>query len=175
MNSDSSIKTGVVINSDFKDYYDSEFVAQIRNKKQSYVYNRLKSNSKHRAEDLKYLRTNNIPTIEIKPVVNFQLLEPSIKILVYTQPTEHNGMGKLILENREAQDLYPNLPGRLWVPNSETGGFTLKCLQIGERRFKIILKDSEHSKKSDRLSDNQIVSIEEIDRQYSVWNRTPIY
>lgn len=166
------MSSAVVIKSDFNDYYDAEFVRNFSPKEKSYIYERMLLNSRHRAEDLNFLQLHGIPTLNLSPVSNFLLLEPSTLVLVYTMPNEHSGKGKIVLENREAQDLYPNMPGRIWIPHSETDGITLKCLQIGKRRFKITLKGKDD--KTD-LKYQDIVNIEEIPSEYSKWCKNPIY
>lgn len=161
----------VTLQSDFVDFYDAEFMHSTT-QQFSYIYDRMLSKSRHRTEDLNYLRKHGIPTLSLSPVSSFLLLEPNVKILVYTVPNKHNGKGKLVLDNREAQDLYPNLPGRIWIPHSETDGITLKCVQVGQRRFKVILQgDSDATD----LLDKKTVSVEEIRGEYSNWNKNPIY
>lgn len=160
----------VVIKSDFQDYYDAEFINS-GYKEKAYIYNRIQSNRNHRTKDLLDIQEQGIPVLSLRPVVDFQLLKPDTKILVYTRPTLHNGEGKILLENREAQDLYPNMPGRLWIPHSETEGYTLKYLQIGQRRFKLVLKGKDDI---DDLTP-RIFNIVELSPEYSKWNKFPIY
>ena len=161
---------GVILESDFNDYYDTEFDGNTY-KHKSYVYNRMRNNRNHRTIDLLELKKNGIPVLSLNSIARFQLLSPNTKLLVYTRPTLHTGNGKIVLENREAQDLYPNMPGRIWLPHSETEGYSVKYLQIGKRRFKIMLKgDSD-------LNDltPKVLNIIELDPEYSRWNKHPIY
>lgn len=179
------VSVEIRLQSDFVDYYDdylrehekqSQLQNQIQNRgrQNSYIYQRLQSNNQHRAMDLKFLRENGIPTFGLKPVSQFQLLDPFAKILVYTDPFKHGGQGKSVIDNIEAQSLYGNMPGRVWVDSSETDGYTLKYLQIGERRFKIFLR-ANTGKSSMSTRENTVEDIVELPKSYSTLAKHGIF
>lgn len=163
----------VRLTSNFKDYYDDAFKCRepeilkaLHEKRRVYSYDRCRSNSISRAKELKRL---NIPTIPIKAASMLATDLNASKLLIYTDATLHNGKGKLVVSNQDAQNIYPNLPARRFVPISETGGFTLKCLQVGKRRFKVLLWSD-----TDTL-DYKVHSIEEIEPMYNRSYRYPIF
>lgn len=183
----------VRLSSDFKDFYDDELNsrANLQNLKTDTVGSNLKTllfsrnikDRRHRSLDLSFLHSSGLSILGLKPVSDFQLLGYDTKILVYTRPCEHGGNGKLVLDNREAQELYPNMPARIWVKHSETNGITLKCLQIGLRRFRVILWNNtgtsgcleETGKGLSDLRDKKVVSIDEIPCGHLGISEYPIY
>lgn len=167
------METLIRLTSDFKDYYDVEFEKRepeikkaLQEKQRVYSYDRCRSNFISRAKELKRL---GIPTIPIKAANQFAADPSAETLLVYTDATLHNGEGKLVVSNQDAQTTYPNLPARRFVPISETGGFTLKCLQVGKRRFKILLWSDQNTLKY------KVYSIEEIEPLYNRSYRYPIF
>ena len=163
------------LSSDFKDYYDEELNSRensryLKNVDRTIIFDRKLNDREHRTLDLRFLQSNGINVLGLKPVSSFQLLPYDTKLLVYTQPCVHCGNGKLVLDNREAQELYPIIPARIWVKHSETNGITLKCLQVGLRRFRVILWNNtgeqgcleETGKGLSDIKDKKVASIEEI-------------
>lgn len=174
----------VRLTSDFKDFYDEELnkLCEINKHERQFLFRREKSQTQHRALDLKFLRTSGIPTIDLKPVTSFQFMSPDTKILVYTQPELHNGLGKVVMDNLDAQTMYGNMPAREWIKHSETNGMTLKCLQVGLRRFKILLWNEspegcieESGKGLSDLKDKKVVSVEELPGGQIGISASPIY
>lgn len=179
----------VRLSSDFKDYYDDELNLRTdlqiskRSSLKVLIFGRNIKDRRHRSLDLSFLQSSGLSVLGLKPVSDFQLLEYDTKILVYTRPCEHGGTGKLVLDNREAQELYPNMPARVWVKHSETNGITLKCLQIGLRRFRVILWNNtetsgcleETGKGLSDLRDKKVVSIDEIPCGHLGISEYPIY
>ena len=102
------------LSSDFKDYYDEELNLRensryLKNVDRTIIFDRKLNDREHRTLDLRFLQSNGINVLGLKPVSSFQLLPYDTKLLVYTQPCVHCGNGKLVLDNREAQELYPNI------------------------------------------------------------------
>lgn len=164
---------GVGLESDFRDYYDDE-VRQLQQQLYNHriiVYNRKLSNAEHRAVDLNMLKQRGLPVLGVRPIEDFEVLNNNTKILVYTRPCMHNGLGKSVMDNREAQGLYSNYIGRLWIPNSESGGYTIKLLQIGKRRFKLIMQTSDEFD----ITGGKLVDIQELPSDYQKLCKNPIY
>jgi hypothetical protein len=147
------------ITSDFKDYYDLESADAL------VTYTRMLSDSKQRGIDLRYLRSIGVKTIEIKQVNQF--VNDGGKLVVYTDPNKHGGKGKKILSVDEARQSYSNyIASKLY--NVTT---TLKYLQVGKRRFKILFeRDTFES-----LDAGKIVSVTELSNEYNRIIGLPIF
>lgn len=149
------------INSDFNDYYD------ILSSESTLTYNRFLNGSPQRASDLKFLRRLGLKTIELKPVSSF--LMDSGYIVVYTKPNMHNGKGKKILTVGEANTLYSNFTASSYlIPDN---GYTIKVLQIGERRFTLVFQKANPIS----LDIGQLISITENSREYNRLIGLPIF
>jgi len=151
------------LNSDFKDYYDAAF------KKESQIcYNRFKSTGRGRAEALTYLKSLGIPTIKFGAFSSFDYKTP--EFVVYTNPKLHDGLGKYVYSFYDVATQYRNY---LVAEHAQgTQGYTLKYLQIGERRFKLTLHNPNYK---NVLSEGKVVGITELEKGYNFNIRLPIY
>jgi len=145
-------KQNICINSDFTDYYDS-----LSDAKSVVVYNRFRD-KEDRGKLLNLLKTKGVKTIELKSVKEYAGQKGML--VVYTRPELHNSQGKMVIDINEAYSLYPNNLASKF--SEEADGTTLKFLQIGQTRFKIIYKTTEpYSLKVgdiqsiERLNDNE--------------------
>lgn len=150
------------INSDYNDFYDLDCTNS------GIIYNRKLSDSMQRGSALKHLRKLGVNTIDIKPVSKFSYLDD--KLVVYTEPTKHNGQGKKICTYNDAITYYPNMPASKFIEN--TDGFTVKVLQIGKRRFNLTFKKS---KEESGLVEGSLVDIKELPYGYNKVIQLPIF
>lgn len=148
------------IESDFSDYYDFLSVNE------GYIakYVRKYSNSLHKNQAIAELRKLGVSTIPIGSVRQLQSLHK--QLVVYTDVTKHKGEGKVIMESYEAMLSYPTC---LASPYFENSGITNKFLQIGCRRFRIVLENSSP------LKTGRILSIDEIQPSYNYLVGLPIF
>lgn len=149
--------------SDFTDYYDSAFRPD-----GTLEYRRLQSECMSKGKALDWLKLHNIPTLETKPVREFSRFDS--KIVVYTDTKLHMGKGKIICSYQEAIDNYPNYLGAPYIEG--TDGLTLKFLQIGSRRFRIMFKNPKYDFE---LNSGGITSIEELRPEYNYSISIPIF
>lgn len=151
----------IKINSDFTDYYDD-----LQDSTSEIVYNRVLKTTEQRGTLLKQLREMGIKTIDIKQVNQFTTLDD--KIVVYTDPTLHNGLGKKIMDVQEAQQMYYNSLASLYISESK---YTVKFLQIGKRRITMYFKKND----SHTLDMGQLDSIAESPSEFNRRVGCPIY
>lgn len=152
------------IKSDFRDYYDD-----LSNAESNIVYERYRQTGKTRAEDLKFLRDKGIQTIACGTVS--QIIRPSMKkLVVYTSPTSHQSSGKHIYSLNDVLNQYSNCVVSEFLENY--GGYTVKYLQIGERRFRLMFLNPNYR---EQLIEGNMVAIEELQRQYNYAFGLPIY
>ena len=150
------------IQSDYKDFYD------IKSQHNGIIYSRKYSNCMQRGSALKYIKGLGVNTLEIKPVSSFSYLDG--KLVVYTDPKKHNGLGKIVCSYEEARAYYNNMPASKYI--EDTNGFTIKVLQIGKRRFNITFKkDESHN----LLEEGNIVDFKELPSSYSSVIKLPIF
>ena len=90
------------LESDFTDYYDGYF-----NSNATSVYKRLKNNGKTRAEQLNYLKSIGIKTVEFGPYSKMCNKTQS-RFVVYTDPYLHDFAGKHIYTLGEVRNFYTN-------------------------------------------------------------------
>lgn len=150
------------LNTDFKDYYDG-----CLSEDNSVVYNRLSKQVMSRGEALHYLNNNGIKTVKFGPVSKFI---GQSHIVVYTNPMLHNFLGKHIYSYNEANGQYRNCLASEFLINSK--GCTVKYLQVGERRFRMMFQNDEYKTK---LMEGKLVALDELPRQYNYAIGLPIY
>lgn len=155
---------GMLIQSDFTDYYDNLCQST------GYItYNRFYKNSEPRATALSRLRAMGIQTVTLKAVTDYNIFSGFEKLVVYTNQIEHNSRGKEILTLQDAMTLCPNCAA---IPfYEESDGVTLKMLQIGSRRFRLILKNDDPS----LLREGKLIDIQEIQSSISYSVGLPLY
>ncbi len=154
----------ISIQSDFKDYYD-----YLSNPDSTIVYKRFNKVNSTRAEDLNFLRSKGIKTIKCGSIK--KVLSPSSqKYVVYTDPTSHKFEGKHIYTTLDVLNQYSNCIISEFM--EIYGGYTVKYLQIGERRFRIMFFNPDYKEK---LVEGNMVAIEELPRQYNYALGLPIY
>lgn len=150
------------IQSDFVDYYDI-----LNNEKSTFVYNRYIGNSKSRGTVLKELRNLGVKTIELKQVSQFYKGEGPL--VVYVDPKEHKGKGKLIMSVEDAQLAYPNSLASPYIET--TNGYILKYVHVGKRRFALYYKKDEPIS----LNMGRLIDINEATPEYNRQVGLPIY
>lgn len=153
----------IKLTSDFSDYYDSAFMVN-----GDMEYRRMQSECMTRGKALGWLKLHNIPTIETKPVKEFN--RSTEKIVVYTNTKLHRGKGKVICSYQEAIDNYPNYLGAPYIEG--TDGLCLKFLQVGSRRFRIMSKNPDYES---TLNNGVITSIEELKPEFNYSISIPIF
>lgn len=154
--------------SNFKDYYDSYFEENITEEyagvEMSYIRKRVYQN---KILELKALKDIGIPVIDIEPINRVFNIDNKDLVIVYTDITEHNGNGKLVLDFNEANMLYSNrLCSKL---SKQYDGYTYKFLQIGKRKFWLIIQNDEH------LKESRLVKIDEFEEGYTKGINIPIF
>lgn len=150
------------IQSDFVDYYDI-----LNNEKSTFVYNRYIGNSKSRGTVLKELRNLGVKTIELKQVSQFYKGEGPL--VVYVDPKEHKGKGKLIMSVEDAQLAYSNSLASPYIET--TNGYILKYVHVGKRRFALYYKKDEPIS----LNMGRLIDINEATPEYNRQVGLPIY
>ena len=120
----------IKIVSDFSDFYDG-----LSDNKSILVYNRQLCNSKQRGTALKYLRSINIKTLEVKQVSQFY--NDDELLVVYVNPFSHNGEGKKIMTVAEAQQSFSNCVASKYYVSD---GLSIKFLQIGKIKINLCYK-----------------------------------
>lgn len=150
------------IESDFKDFYDS--LSEDTNTVGTYF--RYKKDMLSKGKGLAELRRIGIKTIDTRAARD--IVSTSNKLVVYTDPERHDGRGRVLMGYEEASMIYPNsLASEFYI---EAEGITNKLLQVGSRRFRIILKDNENS-----LGKGEVQHIDEITPGYNMLLSSPIF
>lgn len=152
----------LTLQSDFKDCYD--YLCSDNGVK---VYNRVRDKSKQRGSLLKYLSSIGIKTLELKPVTQF--LNSDEKIVVYTDPFAHDGLGKRVMSIEEARMYNYNCVASKYYTSNDM--INIKYLQIGKRRFNIYFKKDEQY----TLERGHIVDITESANEYNSLIALPIF
>lgn len=151
------------LDSDFSDYYDI-----YADDKSSIVYKRFRTSEESRGKNLRYLSNNGIKTVNFG---TFRQFGPSTKkFVVYTNPFQHDFLGKHIYSFNEVQEQYSNYIVSEFL--EESNGYTVKYLQIGERRFRLMFFNPDYKEK---LLEGNMVAIEELPKQYNYAIGLPIY
>ncbi len=151
----------MAIISDFKDYYD-----EVYNSISSLDYIRNYGDCQDRSEDLRFLRSLGISTIDVKAIRDFD--DTIDQVVVYLNPRKHNGEGKTVLDINTAKMLYWNQLGSFYYKDNTS---VLKLLHIGKRRFQVLYR----TRDSDLLSRGIIHSVYEIDESYNYMISEPIF
>lgn len=152
---------GLVINSDFKDYYD-----EYCDSNSNVVYNRFYSNSMQRGTALNKLRGLGLKTLDVKQVSSY--FSGDGYIVVYTNPKLHNGCGKRIMTVNEALQSYGNCLASPYIFNN---GLTVKYMQIGKRRFNLYFQKGGALS----LDIGTLIKIEELPSDYNRLIGIPIF
>lgn len=153
--------SGLCIQSDFSDYYDI-----VSDKNSIITYHRYLRDCRQRGSALKFLRNVGIKTIDVKPVSTF--LRGDGPIVVYKDPTQHHGHGKIIATVDEAMSAYQNYAASKYCMNSN---LTIKYLQIGKRRLTLYFE----KKNSVSLDIGTLVDIRESSPEYNRLFGLPIF
>ncbi len=152
------------LESDFTDYYDGYF-----SNNASSVYKRLQNNGKTRADQLNYLKSIGIKTVDFGPYSKMCSKRDS-KFVVYTDPYLHEFAGKHIYSEGEVKNFYKNYLLAEFL--SSSNGYTVKYLQIGERRFRMWMYNPDFMS---TLVEGTCVAMEELPRQYNYLIGLPIF
>lgn len=150
----------IEILTDFKDYYDSLSVSG------GYKYERYKGGLLDKGEGILVLKRLGVETIELKAARD--IITRSSKVVVYTDPSRHDGSGRVVMSVDEATLLYPNSLASEYY--EEAGGDILKYLQVGSRRFRILISGGRVG-----LNGGVVESIEELESGYNARLGLPIY
>lgn len=153
----------LLIKSDFKDFYDTA-----SDTNGNIVYNRFRSKDTSRADELLFLKQNGIKTVEFGPLSKFGPNTPNY--IVYTNPSLHSFKGKKICTYNDVIQQYSNYLVAEFI--RESGGYTVKYLQVGERRFRITMYNPNFCT---TLEEGNILSIDELNKQYNYAIGLPIY
>ena len=152
------------LESDFIDYYDGYFNANAES-----VYKRIQNNGKTRAEQLNYLKSIGVKTVDFGPYSKMCNKRKG-RFVVYTDPYLHNFAGKHIYTFGEVSNFYTNYLLAEFLDSSN--GYTVKYLQIGGRRFRMWMYNPDFM---NTLVEGTCVAMEELPRQYNYLIGLPIF
>lgn len=150
------------IESDFKDFYDG--LSTESNPVGTYL--RYKKDIPSKGNGLAELKRVGIKTIDTRAARD--IVSASNKLVVYTDPERHDGRGRVLMGYEEASMIYPNSLASEFYDEAE--GITNKLLQVGSRRFRVILKA-----KAGTLEKGEVEHIDEITPSYNMLIGIPIY
>lgn len=156
------INKSIKIESDFIDYYD--IGGDTGNT--DYLYKRY-TDTTSRGSLLKQLRGLGIKTIELKSAKQF--IGQAKQLVVYTNPRLHDNKGKIKVPIEKALEIYPNNLASKYY--DETNKRSIKYLQVGTRRFKIMMSECG---KGEELK-NKVDTVEELERDLNYNIMRPIY
>ena len=154
----------ISIKSDFVDFYDT-YVSNFNDtsgKNIEYKRTRLYNN---KVEEIKKLKQLGIKTIDIVPVSSIYVPNNQL-LVVYSDITKHNGLGKVVTTYAEANMMYQNRLCSVLSPQYD--GYTYKYVQVGKRRFWVIIKNT-------GLVESYLYSIQELESKYNSLIRLPIF
>lgn len=154
----------IKLNSDFTDFYDG--LCSLDN---GILYNRIRNTDRSRAEDLMILKSNGIKTVKFGTIHKIGRT-PSNKLVVYTNPSQHDFMGKHIYSINDVICNYSNNIVSEFIENY--CGYTAKYLQIGKRRFRLMFFNKKYK---DELVEGDLVAVEKLPEQYNYSFGLPIY
>lgn len=157
------VRLVIKVESDFSDYYD-----ELSSDNTTIVYKRFKSQSMSRAEALTYLKNNGINTVKYGPFIKFT--GETKKFVVYTNQASHDFKGKLICTFDKVASEYSNYLVSEFL--SSSNGLTIKYLQIGERRFRMMFSNPEFE---ETLKEGSLVQFDELPKGYNHAIGLPIY
>ena len=147
------------IKSNFDDYYDF-----LSDGGSNVVYNRVYNARMDIGASLKLLRKKGIRTIQIGPVR--EIASKSSRVMVYLGCGGNTDDCSITMDSNEAMLMYPNYPASKVY--AEFTGVVYKFLQIGRRRFGMILSHDEVG--------NMIVSnLQDLVGGYSKISGNPIF
>lgn len=152
--------SGLHINSDFTDYYDS-----LNDDNSIITYNRFLSDCKQRGTALKYLRSLGIKTLELKQVS--QYFRDEGPIVVYTDIKAHNSNGKKIMDVADANLYNANCLASKYYDVK----INIKFLQIGKRRLTLTFEKLD----SMSLRPGRLIDIKESTSDYNRLVGLPIF
>lgn len=157
-------KYGVKIVSDFIDFYDTLSSADGF----SLVYNRNYGDANTRVQDMKYLQSMGIQTIQLKSARLFNSVDAE-QLVIYTNDKKHCSDGKRVVSISEANLMYGNNLASKF--HTEASGITNKFLQIGSRRFRLTLKnDTPYS-----ITEGTLIHIQELQSDLNYRIGLPIF
>ena len=116
---------------------------------------------------MRWLRGKGVSTAELKAAKEFG--DTISKVVVYTEPTLHDSLGKKIVRLDEAKIMYRNYLASEFYDKS--GGDTFKFIQVGARRFRVRMKNDDITK----LAEGRIVDIEELVTELNFDIMIPIF
>ncbi len=105
--------------SDFRDYYDSWFDLE------GEIFHRLTTGGMNRLEQLQFMEKNGLKVPKHGKVSSLDCE----KVVVYIDQTAHCGEGKLLLETKQALELYPDSLATEYI--NKCPGLSWRYLQIG--------------------------------------------
>lgn len=165
-------RMGIILKSNFVDFYDDE-LAKCDYLDADIVYNRTIQND-GKSEELQSLRVLGIPTIQLSSLTN--VISTSGKVVLYTGK-RHGGLDKKLIDIDTASLMYgTNYPVTPYIQN--TGGYTMRLLQIGYRTFNILLRypylDEPNISDEDKFKLFEVISIKEVPPTVRFF-KNPIY
>lgn len=153
-------KVKLKVDSDFVDYYDSLLSTDA-----VVVYKRKYGDALSKGKAIALLQRLGLQTALLGPVREIAPL--SERLVVYIDPRKHRGEGKILMGSYDALLTYPN---SLASPYYEgNNNITRKFLQIGSRRFRLVLKNESTFKLG------EIIDFVEIQPSYNFDLRIPIF
>lgn len=152
----------IKIESDFSDFYDFLGVSS----EQLGVFNRFRSSMPDKAEGLAQLRSIGVQTIDTTAAR--RAVSASGKLVVYTDQSKHDGTGRVLMTMDEANMIYPNSLASEFFEEADC--ITNKLLQVGSRRFRIVLRGKRQSLKA-----GEVVQLSEITPSFNMLLGLPIY
>lgn len=150
------------IESDFSDYYDSI----IGNG--NILYKRFRTSGASRVKALKMLRANGFNTIDITTASNIS--REFKRVVVYTNPNGHGGKGKTIYNLDTALSSYSNYLCSPYI--EDTKEYSMKFVQIGTRRFRVMMYNPNLSKPFEH---GIVTDIEELPSDFNYLIKLPIF
>lgn len=149
------------IESDFCDYYDHLAFSEDTIAK----YKRINKNNLTKGSAIAYMKQLGIMTIHIGTVNELSVLHN--KLVVYTEPNKHGGDGKVLMSSQDAKMTYPNYLASPYY--EDTAEITNKFLQIGKRRFRLVIENKNVFKFG------KLLAIDEISSEHNYIVALPIF
>jgi len=139
-------KTGIYLQSDFRDYYDEELHDPTATK----VFKRLSKSGMSRPEMLKYMDKVGLNTVPHGIVKNLykkyyknnkkiskkrNIIKNMLRLVVYVDENAHRGEGKEFLHYEEAFEKYPNHYASVYMTTFNPTKSSFRHLQIGKKSY----------------------------------------
>jgi len=167
-------KTGIYLQSDFRDYYDEELHDPTATK----VFKRLSKSGMPRSEMLKYMNDVGLNTVPHGFVKNLYEKyyksknekknnpESMLGLVVYVDESAHRGEGKELLHYEEALEKYPNHYASVYMNNLNLTKSSFRHLQIGKKSY--LLRYSSKDKWRSNFGNNISIYLRKVndDKQY---------